>query len=88
MHSVGKPGVDPEVLRWAARACGLVIMVLAHVFRWHLGDGLYSLVYGFGAATMGNSFTNQALGQVDEVKLQQLHDSMQPPAPPSDETLQ
>lgn len=80
-----KPGVDASVLRYVTRGIALAIMVAATVWKDKLGTELYALVYGFGSASLGNTFTNKALGQVDGVQLQELHDSLQPPAPPPDQ---
>lgn len=87
---MGKPGVNPVVLRLVVRLLGFATMVVCELWlKDKLSAELYGRLYGLGGSAFTGTFVMEWLGQIDGVKLQQLHDTLPPPAaPPADETLQ
>lgn len=84
-----KPGVETTVLRLVVRVVAIGVIVAVQLLKDKLGTEVYTLIFGAASASLGNTFTTESFGQTDTVKLQQLHDSMQPPPPaPGDEMLQ
>lgn len=79
-----KPGVETTVLRLVVRVGAIVVIVAAQLLKDKLGPEVFSLIFGSASATLGNTFTTESFGQTDTVKLQELHDSMQPPPAPDD----
>lgn len=72
------PGVDPAVLRWAARFAGLGIMIASELWlKDRISMDLYGKVLAAGAALVGNTYLS--FGQVDLGELNRLAESSVPP---------
>lgn len=75
-----KPGLSPELLRWALRALGAAVTALAAMQQWTWQGVVTAVVAAVGGAMAGTSILGP--GHVDiETLPADIRESVRPPSP-------